>query len=387
MSRLDERPWFKFRVDRWLGDVELQSCTPAAQGIWINLLALMHGAKEYGHLLTSKGVPATVRDVAKMLPRISMEQIAAAIQELTEEGVCSVRADGCIYSRRMVRDYAKAKAGKDAKNRGLNGDTGDLFGDENDLEGSLEGALEGHKKEKENKKEKKNTPPLSPSGEGEHDRDDLDGLFKPKASKPERGAKKRAPSPSKPKPAKANRRVVTLPDDWKPREDERRVALVECKMASAEFADAVASFREWAGNNGRRFRGDKQPNWDLAFRNHIRRDAASIKSIYRKSAPEAFAAFGDGPAPEKTETPDWWREIEAKFRASEFHASDWLQWQFCEPISRDGLQVIVRARGEGTRSVILHRDAQTNSQTMIDTFENVTGFYVNVLAPQKAQVR
>src|SRR5690606_21768401 len=107
---------------------------------------------------------------------------------------------------------------------------------------------------------KKNTPPVSPSCEGEGSDEDAIPLG-PKARR-QRASK--APTPSKPRTSR--RSVVTLPDDWAPRDDEREVARTQLRLTASEFADAEAEFREWAGTNGRKMREGGEPNWHLAFR-------------------------------------------------------------------------------------------------------------------------
>ncbi len=43
-------PSFQFYPSDWLRDPGLRSCSLAARGLWIDILAFMHEAEPYGHL-------------------------------------------------------------------------------------------------------------------------------------------------------------------------------------------------------------------------------------------------------------------------------------------------------------------------------------------------
>jgi hypothetical protein len=135
--------------------------------------------------------------------------------------------------------------------------------------------------------------PLPPSGEG----GSQEGSFLDRVLEVE------APKASKPKAARV---VCTLPDDWASREDERAVAIGDLKMTSKEFEDAEAEFREWASKNGRRIRGGSAPNWDLAFRNHLRSFARRIGSSFRREAPERIPSKSGTAIQPLPIEPDWW---------------------------------------------------------------------------------
>ena len=64
----------------------------------MDFLALMHGATPYGHL--------AVDNLAKLARQVggTEDEVRRALAELIANGVCSVRPDGVIFSRRMVRD-------------------------------------------------------------------------------------------------------------------------------------------------------------------------------------------------------------------------------------------------------------------------------------------
>jgi predicted GIY-YIG superfamily endonuclease len=97
----ERHPWFKFHTSDWRGDDKLRSCSLAAQGLWINCLAIMHVATPRGYL------NLTTKQLALLMGR-PMNEVAKALAELEHHGVSSRNEAGWLYSRRMVRDTAKA---------------------------------------------------------------------------------------------------------------------------------------------------------------------------------------------------------------------------------------------------------------------------------------
>lgn len=109
-------PWFKFFPGNWIGDTQLRLCTPAARGLLIDCLCMMHEGKRRGYLETANGRPID-DDMLSRLSGTFKGDVYTLRTELIENGVLSVGEDGVAYSRRMVKDSAKAlkcsKAGKD----------------------------------------------------------------------------------------------------------------------------------------------------------------------------------------------------------------------------------------------------------------------------------
>ncbi len=106
------KPWMKFYPADWQADEGLRQCGAAARGVWIELIAIMHKAETYGHLLIAGTSPSD----AEIARAIAMEArtVRAGIAELERWRVFSRTAEGVIYSRRMVEDAAQAE--RDAEN-------------------------------------------------------------------------------------------------------------------------------------------------------------------------------------------------------------------------------------------------------------------------------
>lgn len=99
-------PWLKFYPSDWRSDPRLRMCSMAARGLWIEMIALMHEAVPYGHLLVS-GLSPTTAQIA-VLAGAPSDQIPGLLGELEAAGVFSRTKDGVIYSRKMTRMAKKS---------------------------------------------------------------------------------------------------------------------------------------------------------------------------------------------------------------------------------------------------------------------------------------
>ena len=115
MSR-DKLPWFKFYPADWRAEPALRMVSLEARGLWIECMCLMHEAEPYGHLIV-RGAALETAQLASIVGA-SEQVIRSCLHELEEAGVLSVKPDGTVYCRRMVRD---AKNRERAKNHGKRG--------------------------------------------------------------------------------------------------------------------------------------------------------------------------------------------------------------------------------------------------------------------------
>lgn len=118
-----KRPSFQFYPADWKKDAALQSCSLAAQGLWINILCIAHECQPYGHL-TVNGKPMLVPQIARLVG-VSSRECERLLTELHSSGVAAMADDGSVYSRRMVRDEAirsaRAEGGKAGSEHGVKG--------------------------------------------------------------------------------------------------------------------------------------------------------------------------------------------------------------------------------------------------------------------------
>src|SRR5690242_7317453 len=115
-------PWIKWYPADWRADPRVRMCSLAARGLWIELLGYMHESPRYGYLMIGDTIPDE-RQIATLVGE-PLSVVKRALAELSSAGVFSID-DDIIYSRRMVRD--KAKADTDAGN-GARGGNPSLIG-------------------------------------------------------------------------------------------------------------------------------------------------------------------------------------------------------------------------------------------------------------------
>lgn len=108
-----KRPSFQFYPGDWLQDAALKTVSLSAQGLWINMLCLMHQGNPYGYLKVNHMVIQPV-NLVDMVGR-KQEEVFACLEELKRAGVFDISDDGCMFSRRMIKDeeirFLRAKNG------------------------------------------------------------------------------------------------------------------------------------------------------------------------------------------------------------------------------------------------------------------------------------
>ena len=104
------QPFIKWYPTDWRADPKLRMCSLAARGLWIELIGYMHEGEPYGHL-TINGLSPTIEDVSALVGR-PLTEVRKAMGELEQRQVYSVDDEKRMFSRRMVRDKAKAERDK-----------------------------------------------------------------------------------------------------------------------------------------------------------------------------------------------------------------------------------------------------------------------------------
>lgn len=110
--------WSKFYWSDWRNDVNLQSCSLSAQGLWINILALMHSSERIGYLEVSKRA-MTAAEIARLLG-LRTNRTQRLLDELEKKEVFSRDERGVIYSRRIIREEIQHQRNSENGKKGGN---------------------------------------------------------------------------------------------------------------------------------------------------------------------------------------------------------------------------------------------------------------------------
>jgi hypothetical protein len=237
------KPWIKWYGADWRADPALRMCGFAARGLWVDMLTLMQEAEPFGFLVV-KGIVPTTKQLASMLGGQERE-VVKLLDELSLAGVFSETGGdmpddlrplmpdnlpaGVIFSRRMVRD--KAKADRDTEN-GRGGGNPNLKPDEN--------------------------PPDNPeSDEGVNPQD--------KAQRPEARGQKDSPTNARARASAAKPEKIPLAEGWQP-----EPATTETLKSKGYTDHEIAWQRDrfvahFAG-------GERRPGWERSFHNWVTRD-------------------------------------------------------------------------------------------------------------------
>ena len=237
-----KRPAFQFYPADWRKDAALQSCSMAAQGLWINLLCVMHECEPYGHMAVN-GRPMKPEQIGRLVG-MAPKDCDRLLLELYEAGVSSV-SEGFIFSRRMVRDErlrnVRAEAGRLGGNPAL---------------------LAAKYKQKVNQTDNQSPTPSSSSSASTKDN--------PPASQ--------APSGGKP-------RGERLPDGWEPGDDGLAFAVGHGLQNGRVIAE-LDRFRDyWAAQPGVKGR---KADWPATWRNWVRKASESGASKPASDLDELF---------------------------------------------------------------------------------------------------
>jgi hypothetical protein len=96
-------PGFWFFTGDWMKDPELRFCSIFARGLLVDLLCILHEAKEQGYASNPDGSARTDEQIVDAISGGSREEKLAALAELEQSGVLSRDLRGVLYSRRVAR--------------------------------------------------------------------------------------------------------------------------------------------------------------------------------------------------------------------------------------------------------------------------------------------
>lgn len=115
-----------FDTRDWLCCPELKVLAPDVRGLWMDMLCYMWESPVKGVMVKPNGIVYTQAEIVAMLGN-DAKGSSVWLNQLIEAGVCGVREDGAIFSRRMVREndlrqkraIAGQKGGQSTSNRAV----------------------------------------------------------------------------------------------------------------------------------------------------------------------------------------------------------------------------------------------------------------------------
>ena len=146
---MSKQPWLKFDAEAWLSDPHLRMCSPAAQGLLINLMAIAHGANPYGYLVNGT-LAINDQNIGKIMAW-NRQTVGKAWAELVLHGRTVEAECGLWYIPRMVKDHAESA--KHSAN-GAKGGNPSLIG----VNPPLKAPLKAEKRERREEKKREDTP-------------------------------------------------------------------------------------------------------------------------------------------------------------------------------------------------------------------------------------
>lgn len=102
-------PYLKFYPSDWHGEVLLRSCSPVARVVWFEMILAMHEAEPRGYLYVGgSGIKEGDVTMIARIANVKPSEAKRALLELKTANVYGISDDGTLFSRRMVREEAKA---------------------------------------------------------------------------------------------------------------------------------------------------------------------------------------------------------------------------------------------------------------------------------------
>lgn len=117
---LTDQPYLPLFVDDWMNNNKLKLCSPAAHGVMIAIMCLMHKEPTYGKILLKQKFKQTDKQISNFALQVAKQtafdllDIEPALTELLDEQVLVIE-DDFLVCKRMVKDAqisaSRAKSG------------------------------------------------------------------------------------------------------------------------------------------------------------------------------------------------------------------------------------------------------------------------------------
>lgn len=103
MSKKHDLPAMPFYTGDWFKCPEVRSLPLDYRALWFDMICFMWESTERGVMVKSNGKPYTNEEIVRMVG-LDNQNSGIWLTYLVNHNVCSVREDGAIFSRRMVKD-------------------------------------------------------------------------------------------------------------------------------------------------------------------------------------------------------------------------------------------------------------------------------------------
>jgi hypothetical protein len=106
---LTDQPYLPLYVDDWMNNNKLKLCSPAAHGVMIAIMCLMHKEPTYGKILLKQKFKQTDKQISNFALQVAKQtafdllDVEPALQELLDEQVLIIE-DDFLICKRMVKD-------------------------------------------------------------------------------------------------------------------------------------------------------------------------------------------------------------------------------------------------------------------------------------------
>jgi len=119
MKKKTDLPAMPFYVGDWLKCPEVRALPLDCKSLWFDLICYMWESTERGVMVKPNGKPYTDNEIVRMVG-LDNNHTGGWLRVLIDNEICSRRADGAIYSRRMVKDEKIRQIRKETGKKGGN---------------------------------------------------------------------------------------------------------------------------------------------------------------------------------------------------------------------------------------------------------------------------
>lgn len=108
MAKSKKLPSIHFYPGDWKKDLGVQALSFHDRHVWFEMLLLMHDSESRGELILN-GKPMSHETIARLIG-LDNQTFNQSLTKIIDNGVCGIKEDGTIFSRKMVREEEISRA-------------------------------------------------------------------------------------------------------------------------------------------------------------------------------------------------------------------------------------------------------------------------------------